>query len=82
MVLHLHIPHKIDLFSYPKLYIGEEFPNKKRKKTVWEDYTLEKYKQDVIKYTEEHSDKVGLKAKINEIKKLFQNHIGYKRFKE
>ncbi|WP_289116518.1 hypothetical protein, partial [uncultured Dubosiella sp.] len=34
MVLHLHIPHKIDLFSYPKLYIGEEFPNKKRKKTV------------------------------------------------
>ena len=53
----------------------------KKKKTVWEDYTLEKYKQDVIKYTEEHSDKVGLKAKINEIKNCFKITLAIKDLK-
>lgn len=54
----------------------------KREKTVWKDYTLEKYKQDVIKYTEEHSDKVGLKAKINEIKNCFKITLAIKDLKK
>lgn len=60
--------------------VGKE--NAKKSKVVWEDYTLEKYKQDVIKYTEEHSDKVGLRAKINEIKNCFKITLAIKDLKK
>lgn len=60
--------------------VGKE--NSKKNKVVWEDYTLEKYKQDVIKYTEEHSDKVGLRTKINEIKNCFKITLAIKDLKK
>lgn len=56
--------------------------NAKKNKTVWEDYTLEKYKQDVVKYTEEHSDKIGLREKINEIKNCFKITLAIKDLKK
>ncbi|MBO5181858.1 MAG: N-6 DNA methylase [Paraprevotella sp.] len=56
--------------------------NAKKNKTVWEDYTLEKYKQDVVKYTEEHSDKIGLRGKINEIKNCFKITLAIKDLKK
>lgn len=60
--------------------VGRE--NAKKNKTAWEDYTLEKYKKDVIKYTEEHSDKVGLRTKINEIKNCFKITLAIKDLKK
>lgn len=60
--------------------VGKE--NAKKNKTIWEDYTLEKYKQDVVKYTEEHSDKIGLRAKINEIKNCFKITLAIKDLKK
>ena len=45
--------------------IGKETAKKENK--TWNDFTLENYKNLVVGYTEEHIDKNGLKAKINEI---------------
>lgn len=41
----------------------------------WEKFTLDKYKELVVGYTEEHNDKKGLKAKINEIKTCFKTTL-------
>ena len=50
--------------------IGKETAKKENK--TWNDFTLENYKNLVVGYTEEHIDKNGLKAKINEIKSCFK----------
>lgn len=53
--------------------IGREKAKKENK--VWNDFTLESYKNLVVGYTEEHNDKNGLKAKINEIKSCFKTTL-------
>lgn len=44
----------------------------KAKGTVWNDFTLETYKQLVTSYTEEHSNKQVLRDKIADIKNCFK----------
>ena len=61
----------------PISYVFVEYNRKgkekaKKENKVWNDFTLESYKNLVIGYTEEHNDKNGLKAKINEIKSCFK----------
>ena len=53
--------------------IGKEKAKKENK--TWNDFTLENYKNLVVGYTEEHNDKNGLKAKINEIKSCFKTTL-------
>ncbi len=53
--------------------IGKE--KAKKENTNWSKFTLEDYKRLVIDYTEEHTDKVGLKAKINDIKNCFKTTL-------
>ena len=53
--------------------IGKEKAKKENK--TWNDFTLETYKNLVVDYTEEHNDKNGLKAKINEIKSCFKTTL-------
>lgn len=53
--------------------IGKEKAKKENK--AWNDFTLENYKDLVVGYTEEHYDKNGLKAKINEIKSCFKTTL-------
>lgn len=53
--------------------IGKETAKKENK--TWNDFTLENYKNLVVGYTEEHIDKNGLKAKINEIKSCFKTTL-------
>ena len=53
--------------------IGKEKAKKENK--TWNDFTLEGYKNLVVGYTEEHNDKNGLKAKINEIKSCFKTTL-------
>lgn len=60
--------------------VGKE--RAKKENTTWENYTLKKYKQDVVQYTEEHLDKTGLRAKINEIKNCFKITLAVKDLKK
>lgn len=53
--------------------VGKE--NARKEKTIWNKFTLEDYKKLVVGYTEEHTDKVGLKAKINDIKNCFKTTL-------
>ena len=41
----------------------------------WDEFTLESYKRLVMAYTEEHSDKDGLRNRINEIKNCFKTTL-------
>lgn len=64
----------------PISYVFVEYNRKgkekaKKENKVWNDFTLESYKNLVIGYTEEHNDKNGLKAKINEIKSCFKTTL-------
>lgn len=47
----------------------------KKENRLWNDFTLENYKNLVVGYTEEHYDKTGLRAKINEIKNCFKTTL-------
>ena len=42
---------------------------------VWHDFTLESYRNLVMDYTEEHSNKDGLRNRINEIKNCFKTTL-------
>jgi hypothetical protein len=53
--------------------VGKE--NARKEKSIWNKFTLEDYKRLVVGYTEEHTDKVGLKSKINDIKNCFKNTL-------
>lgn len=53
--------------------IGKEKAKKENK--VWNDFTLESYKNLVVGYTEAHNNKNNLKAKINEIKSCFKTTL-------
>ena len=53
--------------------VGKE--NARKEKSIWNKFTLENYKRLVVGYTEEHTDKVGLKAKINDIKNCFKTTL-------
>lgn len=53
--------------------VGKE--NARKEKSIWNKFTLEDYKRLVVGYTEEHTDKVGLKAKINDIKNCFRTTL-------
>lgn len=44
----------------------------RRRKTEWEDFTLESYKQLVTDYLEAHDNKSALREKIDEIKRCFK----------
>lgn len=44
----------------------------RRRKTEWEDFTLESYKQLVSDYLEAHDNKSALREKIDEIKRCFK----------
>ena len=47
----------------------------KKENRLWNDFTLETYKNLIVGYTEEHNDKTGLRAKINEIKNCFKTTL-------
>lgn len=49
--------------------------NARKEKTTWSKFTLEDYKRLVVDYTEEHTDKVGLRTKINDIKNCFKTTL-------
>lgn len=53
--------------------VGKE--NARKEKTPWSKFTLEDYKRLVVDYTEEHTDKVGLRTKINDIKNCFKTTL-------
>lgn len=53
--------------------VGKE--NARKEKSIWNKFTLEDYKKLVVGYTEEHMDKLGLKAKINDIKNCFKTTL-------
>ena len=53
--------------------VGKE--NARKEKSIWNKFTLEDYKRLVVGYTEEHTDKVGLKAKISDIKNCFKTTL-------
>lgn len=53
--------------------VGKE--NARKEKTTWSKFTLEDYKRLVVDYTEEHTDKVGLRTKINDIKNCFKTTL-------
>ena len=53
--------------------VGKE--NARKEKTTWSKFTLEDYKRLVVGYTEEHTDKVGLRTKINDIKNCFKTTL-------
>ena len=46
-----------------------------KEKTTWSKFTLEDYKKLIVGYTEEHTDKVGLRTKINDIKNCFKTTL-------
>lgn len=52
---------------------GKEKAHKENKD--WDEFTLESYKKLVMAYTEEHSDKDGLRNRINEIKNCFKTTL-------
>ena len=53
--------------------VGKE--NARKEKTTWSKFTLEDYKRLIVDYTEEHTDKVGLRTKINDIKNCFKTTL-------
>ena len=53
--------------------VGKE--NARKEKTTWSKFTLEDYKRLVVDYTEEHTDKVELRTKINDIKNCFKTTL-------
>ncbi len=53
--------------------VGKE--NARKEKATWSKFTLEDYKRIVVGYTEEHTDKVGLRTKINDIKNCFKTTL-------
>ena len=53
--------------------VGKE--NARKEKTAWSKFTLDDYKRLVVDYTEEHTDKVGLRTKINDIKNCFKTTL-------
>lgn len=53
--------------------IGKE--KAKKENRTWKKFTLEDYKKIVTDYTEEHTDKIGLRAKINDIKNCFKTTL-------
>lgn len=53
--------------------VGKE--KAKKENTTWQKFTLEDYKKLVVDYTEEHTDKIGLRAKINDIKNCFKTTL-------
>ena len=53
--------------------VGKE--KAKKENTTWQRFTLEDYKKLVVDYTEEHTDKIGLRAKINDIKNCFKTTL-------
>ena len=53
--------------------VGKE--NARKEKTTWSKFTLEDYKKLIVGYTEEHTDKVGLRTKINDIKNCFKTTL-------
>ena len=74
----LNVPISDVFEEYNRL--GKE--DAKKSKTVWENYTLESYKRDVARYTEEHSDKIGLRNKIAKIKNCFKTTLAIKDLKK
>ena len=53
--------------------VGKE--NARKVKNTWSEFTLEDYKKLIVGYTEEHTDKVGLRTKINDIKNCFKTTL-------
>ena len=53
--------------------VGKE--NARKEKATWSKFTLEDYKKLIVGYTEEHTDKVGLRTKINDIKNCFKTTL-------
>lgn len=53
--------------------VGKE--KAKKENTTWRKFTLEDYKKLVVDYTEEHTNKIGLRAKINDIKNCFKTTL-------
>ena len=53
--------------------VGKE--NARKEKNTWSKFTLEDYKKLIVGYTEEHTDKVGLRTKINDIKNCFKTTL-------
>ena len=53
--------------------VGKE--NARKEKNTWSEFTLEDYKKLIVGYTEEHTDKVGLRTKINDIKNCFKTTL-------
>ena len=47
----------------------------RKENKVWNEFTLESYRNLVMDYTEEHSDKDGLRTRINEIKNCFKTTL-------
>ncbi len=53
--------------------VGKE--KAKKENTSWQKFTLADYKKLVVDYTEEHTDKISLRAKINDIKSCFKTTL-------
>lgn len=53
--------------------VGKE--NARKEKISWSKFTLVDYKRLVVDYTEEHTEKVGLRTKINDIKNCFKTTL-------
>ena len=53
--------------------VGKE--KAKKENTTWQKFTLADYKKLVVDYTEEHTNKTGLRAKINDIKNCFKTTL-------
>lgn len=53
--------------------VGKEKAHKENE--VWHDFTLESYRNLVMDYTEEHSNKDGIRNRINEIKNCFKTTL-------
>ncbi|MBO5800546.1 MAG: Eco57I restriction-modification methylase domain-containing protein, partial [Paludibacteraceae bacterium] len=53
--------------------VGKE--KAKKENSTWQKFTLEDYKNLVVDYTEEHTNKTGLRTKINCIKECFKTTL-------
>ena len=67
----LDIPIKDVFEEYNKVEKGKAQKENKE----WKEFTLDSYRNLVMDYTEEHSDKDGLRNRINEIKKCFKTTL-------
>ena len=56
-------------------YNRAEKEKARKENKAWNEFTLESYRNLVMDYTEEHSDKDGLKNRINEIKNCFKTTL-------